>query len=450
MVTIIVAVFITGYFLIAIEGVTKISKSAIALLMGVLCWTLLMVGTDPSQTKNLTDVVFPEHVSEVCQTILFLMGAMTIVEVVDSNGGFNFITRFIRTKNSKVLLWEIVFLTFFLSAVLDNMTTCIVMIMVLKKLIENHDQRLMYAGITILAANAGGAFSPIGDVTTIMLWIKGCISTEGVLTNMFIPSIVSVVIPTFIVSFGMKGQIKESEGNDSDELPSENALNQSVQFSKGVRVAIFFIGVLGLASVPIFRAFTGLPPFVGILGVLSILWIFTEIVIRRDESTRLMDEDNKPRMSTIIRKIDMSTIMFFLGVLFAVSAVEETGALSAMGTWLNNTFSNIYCVNSIIGILSSVIDNVPLVASCMGMYDIAPSGVADTLQAYCQDGQFWSLLTYCAGVGGSILIIGSAAGVVVMGLEKIDFVWYMKKFSWLAIIGYFAGIAVYWLQNQLF
>ena len=441
MTTLIIAIFTLGYLCIALESVLKVSKAAVALFMGMACWAVYMM----SHPQLSADEVFLPCVGETCETILFLMGAMTIVEVVDSNGGFNFVSRYLRTTSARTLLWEIVAITFVLSALLDNMTTSIVMVMVLKKLVANRQQRLLYAGMVILAANSGGAFSPIGDVTTIMLWIKGCVSTTGIITKTLLPSVVSVVVPALIVSSWMKGNIEPPDEDTADI--NEQRVAERNPFSRKSKIAIFLIGVGGLTLVPLFRTVTGLPPFAGIMALLSILWIFTELVIRRNK--RLLALDTKVRVSGILRKIDISTILFFLGILFAVGALGETGTLSQLGVWLNNRFQgDVYAVNGIIGILSSVVDNVPLVASAMGMYDIAPATATGIAQNFVQDGAFWSLLAYCAGTGGSILIIGSAAGVVVMGLEHISFGWYLRHFSWLALAGYLSGIAAFALQNS--
>ncbi|MBP3213653.1 MAG: sodium:proton antiporter NhaD [Bacteroidaceae bacterium] len=439
MTTLIITIFVVGYLCIVTESVTKVSKSAVALFMGVACWAVYMLG---HPTLSAEDVFLP-HVAETCETILFLMGAMTIVEVVDSNGGFGFVSHYLRTTKARVLLWEIVGITFVLSALLDNMTTSIVMAMVLKKLVRERKQRLLYAGMIVLAANSGGVFSPIGDVTTIMLWIRGCLSTSGIILNMFLPSLVSVAVPALIVSYWLRGEVETS-----DELATDEAemLQEQSLFSRGGKVAIFLIGVGGLVLVPLFHSLTGLPPFVGIMGLLSILWIVTEVMIRRNK--RLMAVEKKVRVAGILRKIDMATILFFLGILFAVGALGETGTLARLGVWLNDTFAgDAYAVNGIIGVLSAVVDNVPLVASAMGMYDIAPAGTTGIMQHFCQDGDFWNLLAYCAGTGGSLLIIGSAAGVVIMGLERISFVWYLRHFSLLAFLGYVAGLFTYWLQG---
>ena len=462
MTTAIVTVFILGYAAIALEHSLKINKTAIALFLSVCCWTLYMSdctsyvqalhGSAFSEFLNglshpgtllesarrfAAEDLFLYHVGDACEIIFFLMGAMTIVEVVDSNGGFSFVREKLSTRSKRSLLWRIVFMTFFLSAVLDNMTTAIVMIMVLRKLVPDQKDRMLYAGIVILAANSGGAFSPIGDVTTIMLWIKGNITTGGVLTELFFPSLLSVAVPAFIMQFSMKGQLKALSENESD--PERHT------FSRWERNAVFYVGVGGLVSVPIFRTLTGLPPFMGILLVLSLLWIMTEIFYRNKKG---MDTSMQCRVSNLLHKIDMDTILFFLGILVTVSALQETGALARFGSWLDEVSGhNAYWVTGVIGLVSSVVDNVPLVASCMGMYDVAPALTTDpALLNFVQDGIFWQLLAYCAGVGGSILIIGSAAGVVVMGLEKLTFGWYLKRISWLALIGYVSGMATYALQ----
>lgn len=462
MTSIIILVFVVGYFCIALENLTKVNKAGIALLMSVLCWGVYMLNAGeyaeifyPRQFADylqnggstsmgfIAEHVFSSHVAETCETILFLMGAMTIVEVVDSNGGFNFMTHRLRTGNPKLLLWKTVLLTFFLSALLDNMTTAIVMVMVLRKLVSDRNMRLLYAGIVILAANSGGAFSPIGDVTTIMLWIKGCVSTTGIITSLFIPSLVSVIVPTLLLMPMFKGRLQT-------EMPASALSTTGVNspFTRSSRLAIFLIGVLGLVLVPLFRSITGLPPFVGVMGVLAILWITTELMFRFNK--HIKNVHNKVRVSNIIKKIDMATILFFLGILLTVGALQETGTLNSFGLWLNHTFGNVYLVNTLIGLMSSVVDNVPLVASAMGMYAIEPAGTIGAMQAYCQDGMFWELLVYCAGTGGSMLIIGSAAGVVVMGLENISFGWYLKRFSLIALLGYLSGILAYWLQSLLF
>ncbi len=434
----IVTVFCIGYLCIALESVTKINKAAIALLMCVLCWTLLVMGPGAYYPDVAADDVL-HHIAEVIEhhlgdaagTLFFLMGAMTIVEIVDSNGGFNFVRDTMKTHSKRKLMWRMAFMTFFLSAILDNLTTSIVMIMVLRKLVQQREDRLIYAALVVIAANSGGAFSPIGDVTTIMLWIKGVITTQGVLTEIFIPSLVSMLVPAFILQFSLKGKFDKEQN-----LPKASVS----QFTKTQRNIIFWLGVGGLCFVPIFKTLTHLPPFMGILLVLGILWTVTEIFHYNTSEEDAMAK----RVSDIMTKIDLSTIMFFLGILMAVAVLQEVGVLTALGQGLNETFSgNYYVINGIIGVLSSIVDNVPLVAGCMGMYPVAAEG------AMAVDGIFWQLLAYCAGVGGSMLIIGSAAGVVVMGLEKITFGWYMKRITWIAFVGYLAGILIYWLERSL-
>ena len=435
----IVVFFVAGYLCIALESVTKINKAAIALLMCVSCWTLLMM--DPASfypsvvptgiVGHIAEVI-EHHLGDAAGTLFFLMGAMTIVEIVDSNGGFNFVRDTMKTRSKRKLLWRVAFMTFFLSAILDNLTTSIVMIMVLRKLVQSREERLIYAALIIIAANSGGAFSPIGDVTTIMLWIKGVITTQGVITEIFIPSLVSMIIPALILQYQLKGKFDKSQ-NVTEATVS--------QFTHTQRNIIFWLGVGGLVFVPIFKTLTHLPPFMGILLVLGVLWTVTEIFHHNTAE----DDTMAKRVSDLLSKIDLSTIMFFLGILMAVAVLQEIGVLTAMGEGLNEAFAgNYYLINGIIGVLSSIVDNVPLVAGCMGMYPVAAEGAMSV------DGIFWQLLAYCAGVGGSMLIIGSAAGVVVMGLERITFGWYMKKITWIAFVGYLAGIGCYWVEKLFF
>lgn len=442
----IVTVFVLGYMCIAAESLTKVNKAAIALLMFVGCWTLYMF--DPAQflhimhpdfmpasAKDVLDKVtyiIQEHLGDTATTLFFLMGAMTIVEIVDQNGGFNWVRGAMKTKSKRALLWRIAFLTFVLSAILDNLTTSIVMIMILRKLVSDHNDRMVYGSLVIIAANSGGAASPIGDVTTIMLWNKGLITAAGVLSEILMPSVVSMVIPAFIMQYMLSGELKMPE-------QKAGAAESAGDFNAAQRKAVFCIGVGGLVFVPIFKSLTGLPPFVGILLVLGVLWTVTEIFysgLHRSHD----DEGTQKRVTKLLSNIDMSTILFFLGILMAVSCLAEVGVLTALGKGLNDVFAgNHYIVTGIIGVLSSIVDNVPLVAGCMGMYPVAPTGDMAV------DGIFWQLLAYCAGVGGSMLIIGSAAGVVVMGLEKITFGWYMKRITWIAFVGYIAGMVCYWL-----
>lgn len=436
----IVIVFVLGYFCIAIESLTKINKAAIALLMFVFCWTLFMLdpgsyisGAVGEHAAQAVSEVMEKHLGSTATTLFFLMGAMTIVEVVDQNGGFNFVRDLLKTQSKKALLWRIAVLTFILSAILDNLTTSIVMIMILRKLVSDRKDRIIYASLVVIAANSGGAFSPIGDVTTIMLWNKGLITALGVITELTIPSIVSMVIPAYILSLSLKGSFVAA-GNDEVSAETDETLSASQ------RKIVFILGVGGLIFVPIFKSITHLPPFVGILLVLGVLWTVTELFYRSQGEE---DEDGtQKRITKMLTRIDMGTILFFLGILMAVACLETIGVLTMLGEGLNVAFDgNHYMVTGIIGVLSSIVDNVPLVAGCMGMYPVAPTGDMAV------DGIFWQLLAYCAGVGGSMLIIGSAAGVVVMGLEKITFGWYMKRITWIAFVGYLAGIGVYWLER---
>ena len=436
----IVVVFCVGYLFIALESVTKVNKAAVALLMFVVCWTLFMIdpgsylpGFSGQELINKAGTANTEHLGDTSTTLFFLMGAMTIVEIVDQNGGFNWVRGVMKSKGKRTLLWRIAFLTFILSAILDNLTTSIVMIMILRKLVKEHKDRIIYASLVIIAANSGGAFSPIGDVTTIMLWNKGVITALGVLSEITIPSIVSMVIPAFILQYSLHGDLEDI---DSPDAPVET---EEQELGHRQRAAVFCIGVGGLMFVPVFKGITGLPPFVGIMLVLSVLWIATELFYR-NLSTSYETHGTKKRVVNLLHRIDMSTILFFLGILMAVASLEQTGVLTSIGKGLNVAFDgNHYAVTGIIGVLSSIVDNVPLVAGCMGMYPVAPTGDMAV------DGIFWQLLAYCAGVGGSMLIIGSAAGVVVMGLEKITFGWYMKHVSWIAALGYLGGIFCYWI-----
>lgn len=436
---VIVIVFIIGYACIALESVIKVNKAAIALLMFIACWTLFMI--DPNAylilesgediIRKATEII-EDHLGETSSTLFFLMGAMTIVELVDQNGGFDFVRTSLRTTNKRKLLWRIVFMTFFLSAILDNLTTSIVMIMVLHKLVAERSDRLIYAGLVVIAANSGGAFSPIGDVTTIMLWNVGTVTSTGVITEIFVPSLVSMVIPAFILQYSLKGKL---------EMPEKEGDAEEQELSKHERRTVFFMGVGGLIFVPIFKGLTGLPPFMGILLVLGLLWLVTEFFYGRRKNEK---KKFKKRVTRVLGSIDMATILFFLGILMAVSCLQETGVLTTTGQWLNDVSKgNHYLVTGSIGVISSIVDNVPLVAGCMGMYDIAAVG------DFAVDGIFWQLLAYCAGVGGSMLIIGSAAGVVVMGLERITFGWYLKKITWIAFVGYLAGIICYWGINAV-
>lgn len=446
----IIVVFVLGYALIAMESLTKVNKAAVALLMFVFCWTLYMFDPAPfvqlmhpdftgtgDKVVSFVNTLITEHLGDTATTLFFLMGAMTIVEIVDQNGGFNWVKNVMQSKTKRSLLWKIAFMTFFLSAILDNLTTSIVMVMILRKLVQDKHDRMIYASLVIIAANSGGAFSPIGDVTTIMLWNTGMITAGGVLSEIFIPSLVSMLIPAFLLQMLLKGNIQY------DDMSSDMSGDREVlEFNGFQRKIVFAIGVGGLCSVPLFHFFTDLPPFAGILLVLGILWTVTEVFYRNLHKKRGDEIQFSKRVSSLLSRIDMSTILFFLGILMAVACLEEVGVLKELGSGLNITFNgNHYAVTGIIGVLSAIVDNVPLVAGSMGMY---PIGIEPDMAV---DGIFWQLLAYCAGVGGSMLIVGSAAGVVVMGLEKITFGWYMKRITWIAFLGYIAGILSYWIMR---
>jgi Na+/H+ antiporter NhaD/arsenite permease-like protein len=445
MFTVMIVVFIIGYIFIALEHPLHINKSATALLLGAIMWVLFAFGepsafpayTDFSQylqfhpdssfTDWLTHVSLIEHLGEVAEILFFLMGAMTIVETVDIHGGFKIITDKISTQKKTVLLWIIGIVTFFMSAALDNLTTSIVMIALLRKLIADKNDRWLYAGIVILAANSGGAWSPIGDVTTIMLWIGGKISALYIIKTTFLASVVSLIIPIIVLNFMMKGTVSR---------PAENqSAHHAIELPSRERNFVFFLGIGALLFVPVFKTVTHLPPYLGMLSGLAVLWIITGFMNRK----RAEKEANLLSVDCIISRIDTPSILFFLGILMAVNALQTCGQLGALSASLDRIPiaepGKYYLITVIIGILSSIMDNVPLVAGAMGMYNFP------------MDHYFWAFIAYAAGTGGSILIIGSAAGVAVMGMEKIDFIWYLKKISWLALLGYLAGCATYILQE---
>ena len=421
----IVLIFIVGYAAIVLEHKLSINKSASALLTGVLCWTIVaLVSTNIEETLHHLN----EHLSEIASILFFLMGAMTIVELIATYGGFEIITDRISTKSQSGLLWIIAIITFFMSALLDNLTTTIVMATLVSKIVHDSKLRLMYVGMIVIAANSGGAWSPIGDVTTTMLWIGGQISTGNIISQLLLPSLVSLLIPLLVLSSQMKGTLPIKAEN------SQNTDSEEVKFGKNI---IFWVGLIGLLSVPVFKSVTHLPPFMGMLLALGTIWAVAETLIKNKS------EDVKNRLSIfrVIEKIDMPSILFFLGILLAVGALQTMGMLTSVATWLTDNLKNQTVVVTIIGLLSAIVDNVPLVAAAMGMY---------SLEQFPMDDPFWELLAFCAGTGGSILIIGSAAGVAAMGIAKIEFFWYLKKMSWLALIGYFAGIGVFLLQKMIF
>jgi Na+/H+ antiporter NhaD/arsenite permease-like protein len=371
-----------------------------------------------------------EHLADISTILFFLLGAMTIVEVVDQHEGFKIITDKIKTTKKVKLLWVLSILTFFMSAVLDNLTTTIVIIALLRKLIDDQKTRWFYASMVVVAANAGGAFSPIGDVTTIMLWIGGQVTTANIIMKLFIPSMLTMIIPLLLLSFTMKGDVERPKVNENDK---------SITTPKQQTI-LLIMGVAALLFVPVFKTYTHLPPYLGMLFGLSIIWITTELM---HKEVKEKVPGFKLTVNEVLRKVDIPTIFFFLGILSAVAALESAGHLDLLAHSLKEAGLGVYAVSTIIGLLSSVVDNVPLVAASMGMYPIDPFHIQ-----YMQDGIFWELIAYTAGTGGSILIIGSAAGVAAMGLEKIDFIWYMKKISLLAMLGYFAGIGTYYIQES--
>jgi Na+/H+ antiporter NhaD/arsenite permease-like protein len=421
-----IVVFVLGYLAIALEHPIKIDKAASSLITGMVCWALyVFTGADP----HIVEEGLTHHLYEIASILFFLLGAMTIVELVDAHEGFAVITDRIKTTNKVKLLWILSVLTFFFSAALDNLTTAIVMVSLLRKLIDDKETRWLYAGVVIIAANAGGAWSPIGDVTTTMLWIKGQLpDVLIIITNLFIPSVFTLLVPLIIMSFVLKGDVKRPRKREG----IEHYINPTTSSERSL---VFGLGVAGLLFVPVFKTVTHLPPFMGMMLSLGILWVVTEIVHRKKNR----EEKSKLSVLYVLHRIDSASVLFFLGILLAVSALQEVGHLNVVSAWLDKTIGNIYAINMAIGLLSAVVDNVPLVAAAQGMYDIEPTG------PFAASGHFWQFLAYCAGTGGSALIIGSAAGVAVMGLEKIDFIWYMKKISLLAISGYVAGAAVYYL-----
>jgi Na+/H+ antiporter NhaD/arsenite permease-like protein len=420
--TIIVTVFVIGYVFITLEHSVNINKTATAILTGVLCWTIYMLGGGHA---SLVPHELKEHLAGISEILFFLLGAMTIVELVDAHDGFKIITSAIHTRDKVKLIWLLSFITFFLSAILDNLTTTIVMISLLRNLINDREDRLLFTGMVVIAANAGGAWTPIGDVTTTMLWIGGQITTSNIMIELFIPSLVCMIVPLLVVSKRLKGVID-----------SQNTKLQDSAISSFERNLIFAVGIGSLVFVPVFKTITGLPPYLGMLLGLSIVWIVTEFLHKKKES----ETKNSFSVSKALQKIDTSSILFFLGILLCIAALESTHILSGMANWMTEKIGNMNVIVLGIGLLSAIIDNVPLVAACMGMYDLAQ---------YPTDHYFWEFLAYCAGTGGSILIIGSAAGVAAMGLEKIDFFWYVKNISLLALVGYFAGAGVYILISYI-
>jgi Na+/H+ antiporter NhaD/arsenite permease-like protein len=429
----IIAVFVIGYAMIALEHPLKIDKAASALLTGMICWALYVFTGDGEAHQHAVEHGLAHHLNDIAAILFFLMGAMTIVELVDAHEGFSIITDKIQTTSKVKLAWTVGIITFFLSAALDNLTTSIVMISLLKKLVDDKETRWFFAGLVIIAANAGGAWSPIGDVTTTMLWIKGQLPDVGqMILHLIIPSLLCLIVPLVILSFTMKGTVKRP-------LKSAGAEHYLNPTTAGERNLVFALGIGGLIFVPVFKQVTHLPPFMGMMLSLGVVWLVTEILHR----SKNKEEKNALSVIHVLHKIDTASVLFFLGILLAVGALQEVGHLSEMAMFLDKSLGNIYAVDVSIGALSAIVDNVPLVAAAQGMYEIAPSG------DFSAGGQFWEFLAYCAGTGGSMLIIGSAAGVAVMGLEHISFGWYIKKISLLAMAGYIAGAVAYILMFAL-
>lgn len=473
MLTVMIFIFLIGYLCIALEHPLKVNKAGTALITGTILWVLYtlaapdlvpiasaeafkeFLNTHPSIaalpfveqcTRFVVEHQVLDSIGDIAETLIFLIGAMITVELIDVHGGFMFITNRITTDQKRKLLLLIACITFFMSAILDNLTTSIVMVMLMRKLLGNYKERWVFGSVIIIAANSGGAWSPIGDVTTIMLWVKGNISSSATIPHLFLPSFVSALVPVLFMMRFLHGKVTPPDAytdNENDELLKELRMEE--------KLSILVLGVFCLIFVPIFKSITHLPPFMGILLGVGILWVYTELMYKR----KTVNEDLKLRLSKVVRRIDGATLLFFLGILLAVDALRCSGVLANFSTWLDDTVGNVYAVNLIIGTLSSIVDNVPLVAGAIGMYPVANEAIianaADPVYManFVQDGVFWQFLAYCAGVGGSMLIIGSAAGVVVMGLERINFIWYLKHISLLALLGYLSGAGVYILQNIL-
>ncbi len=454
-----VVVFILGYLAIALEHPIKVDKAASALIIGTMCWVVYILGAEgilshgfsPAwqafmEEHNVTlsaekahefivDFEIIHHLGEIAEILFFLLGAMTIVEMVDQHEGFKVITDRIKTTNKVKLLWILSFLTFFMSALLDNLTTTIVLVALLRKLIDDKHTRWFFASMVVLAANAGGAWSPIGDVTTIMLWIGGQVTASKIILGVFIPSLLCMVVPLTVLSFTMKGQVNRPEMKEEEmELTTP-----------GEQMLLLVLGIAGLLFVPLFKTVTHLPPYMGMLLSLGIIWVVSEI-LHRNKTEEIKD---RLRVNEVLRRVDVPTVLFFLGILSAVAALQSAGHLSLLSEYLNDKLGNVFLIDLAIGVLSSVVDNVPLVAGAMGMYPISDAASTGFLGSFVQDGVFWEFLAYTAGTGGSMLIIGSAAGVAAMGLEKIDFIWYLKHISWLALLGYLSGAAFYYLEFML-
>jgi Na+/H+ antiporter NhaD/arsenite permease-like protein len=473
-------IFVLGYTLIALEHPIKVDKAASALLTGTILWAIYALSYHQILDLNLSpawaevkmvaqqiaDFIKPNvsqasyakfwadqvelshnmshfilhdlehHLIEIAEILFFLLGAMTIVETVDQHQGFKLITDRIKTTSKVRLLWILSVLTFFMSAALDNLTTTIVMVALLRKLIDDQKTRWFFASMVVLAANAGGAWSPIGDVTTIMLWIGGQVTTVNIITYVIFPSLITMIVPLVLLTFTVKGNVTRPKLDDSETREFTTAFERKL---------LLIMGVSALLFVPVFKTITHLPPYLGMLFGLGVIWFTTEIMHRN----KPLEDKRKLTVIGVLKKVDVPTIFFFLGILSAVAALQSAGHLDVLAKFLDENLRNIYAINLIIGVLSAIVDNVPLVAGAMGMYPVVEPGTVGYMADFMVDGKFWQFLAYCAGTGGSILIIGSAAGVAAMGLEKIDFIWYMKRISLLAFLGYIAGAAAYWVQMQV-
>lgn len=414
----IVITFIVGYFFITIEHQTKINKTSVALLMAILCWIFQFANKIQTHENNLS--FLNEHLCSISQVIFFLIGALTIVEIISVHKGFKMISNCIKIRKKINLLWFIGFISFFLSAVLDNLTTTIIMVTLLRKMIPEVKDRLLLGGAVVIAANAGGAWTPIGDVTTTMLWIGGQLSTFEVIKALFLPSVICALAAFICLSFSLKGELN---------LQSDSAEELEEPYSR----TVFWMGISCLIFVPVFKITTGLPPFMGVILGLGFLWLFTDIVHNKYQDRKHL------LVPQIIAKIDIAGVLFFLGILLCIDALSTAGLLNDLANWMDRQIGNTSIIAVSIGLASAVVDNVPLVAAAMGMYD---------LNHFPKDSSFWNLIAFCGGTGGSILVIGSPAGVAFMGLEKVDFFWYFKRVGIPAAVGYFAGIGVYQLIHS--
>lgn len=455
MLTSMIAIFVVGYLFIALEHNFHINKTASALLTGVLCWTVYALGsTDYHEVTHQLQ----HHLGQVSEILFFLLGAMTIVEMIDSHQGFKIITNRITTKNKKKLIWVLSIITFFMSALLDNLTTSIVMVSLLRKLVHDVNERRLFAGIVIIAANAGGAWSPIGDVTTTMLWIGGQVSTVNIIATLILPSLVCMFVPLIILSFKLKGDVYRDS--------YDHKAAKETELVKGSRT-MFALGVGALLFVPIFKTVTHLPPYMGMLLGLGVVWVASELMHVNKE------EEEKKTYTALhaLSKIDTASVLFFLGILIAIGSLEVTGVLDNLAKTMSNAIGNMDIIVMAIGLGSAIVDNVPLVAASMGMYPLASATVNpeafayamanpqviehgafvfNNITYYLQDAKMWEFMAYAAGTGGSALIIGSASGVAVMGMERIDFMWYVKNITLLAVAGFFSGAIVYLLTHTWF